>query len=203
MTEAKDHYYTIARESRAHYREKASRFLGFALPVSSIDQAKSILSELRKRYHDANHQCYAYRIGHTDIIWRVSDDNEPSGSAGKSIYGQIISNNLTDVLIVVIRYFGGTKLGIPGLIKAYRTTARDTLACAEIVERYVEVQFQISFPYENMNKVMRFLRDHHARILRQSSETECMIHFSIRKSLGNTGIEKLRALTNICTIVNT
>ncbi|MCX6267127.1 MAG: YigZ family protein, partial [Bacteroidetes bacterium] len=140
MDTIKDSFLSISSESRGIYREKASKFMCVAMPVSSEEEVKLNLDELKKAYHDANHHCYAYRLGLENHAYRTNDDGEPSGSAGKPIYGQILSMGLSDILVVVIRYFGGTKLGIPGLIHAYRTAAREALEQASIIEKIVMVQ---------------------------------------------------------------
>lgn len=160
-------YQTIARASEGLYKEKGSKFLGYAFPVEDEEEIKRILNELRKKHHDARHHCYAFRLGADGKHYRANDDQEPSGTAGKPIHGQLLSFELTNVLLVVVRYFGGTKLGASGLIHAYKTAAQDALEQAEIVTREVEVQCTLTFPYERYNEVMRILRESKARILSQ------------------------------------
>lgn len=197
MINVSDSYLTIAGESNGSYREKSSKFLAIAYPVSQESEIKDRLEYLRKKYHDANHFCYAYRLGHEHPAYRINDDGEPSGSAGKPIYSQILSNNLTDLLIVVIRYFGGKKLGIPGLINAYRTAAKDALAQAKIVTRHLWVDLIIHFPYPLMNEVMRILKDVDAKIKILPAEDRCGIHFSVFKSRMEEVKSRLSILTGL------
>jgi uncharacterized YigZ family protein len=160
-------YKTIACAAEGFYKEKGSKFLGFAFPVSDEEEIKNILNDLRKKHHDARHHCYAFRLGADGKHYRANDDQEPSGTAGKPIHGQLLSFEVTKVLLVVVRYFGGTKLGASGLIQAYKTAAQDALEHAEIISRDVEVACTLSFPYERYNEVMRSLRESKARILSQ------------------------------------
>jgi len=182
METSSDVYLSVADESQGMYREKASKFIAFAMPVSTEDEVKEKLESLRKSYYDANHHCYAYRLGHENPVYRANDDGEPSGSAGKPIYGQILSTRLSDVLVVVVRYFGGTKLGIPGLIHAYRTAAREALNHANIIEKTICVNCRVYFGYESMNQVMRILKEEQSKILKHISEENCTIEFLVRKS---------------------
>ncbi len=192
-----DTFRTIDKMSQGSYREKASRFLSFAIPVSSEQDIKDQLERIRKKYHDANHHCYAYCLGPDRSAYRVNDDGEPSGSAGKPIYGQLLSKDLTNVLVVVVRYFGGTKLGIPGLINAYRTAAKEALDGARIVEQKVEESYEISFPYPVMNEVMRILKEEGASILQRDSEEHCRICFSVRKSAGFRAYSRLQKISQV------
>jgi len=180
--ETKDTYLTIAGESHGTYREKASRFIAIATPVSTEEEVKGRLDMLRKAYHDANHHCYAYRLGPSGLAYRVNDDGEPSGSAGRPIHGQIVSKGLSDVLLVVIRYFGGTKLGIPGLINAYRTAAGEALDNAEKIQKVLADTIEVTFDYSRMNDVMRILKESGSSIIRQESEQSCRVLFSARRS---------------------
>ena len=177
-----DSFLSISSESRGTYREKASKFIAIALPVSTEEEAKLTLEELKSTYHDANHHCYAYRLGHENPTYRINDDGEPSGSAGKPIYGQILSTGLSDILVVVIRYFGGTKLGIPGLIHAYRTVTRTALDQAVIIEKIICVQYKVTFEYQMMNEIMRILKEEGIKIMSQMSAENCEIVFQVRKS---------------------
>jgi uncharacterized YigZ family protein len=181
MNSAEDTYRTIAGESQSVFRDKASKFLGIALPVTSEPEIKANLDQIRKRYFDANHHCYAYRLGFEKKLFRFNDDGEPGGSAGKPIYGQILSKDLTDLLIVVVRYFGGTKLGIPGLINAYKTSAREALDNAVIIEKNITVGFRLTFDYPAMNEIMRILKEERAHILSQGYDSGCSLDFEIRK----------------------
>jgi uncharacterized YigZ family protein len=192
-----DSYLSIASESRGTFRDKASKFIAVALPVTTEDQVKSYLEELRKDYHDANHHCYAYRLGVEDQAYRVNDDGEPTGSAGRPIYGQILSTGLSDVLVVVIRYFGGTKLGIPGLINAYRTAARVALDGAVIIEKTIQVQLRVSFEYQMMNDVMRILKEEHVKIIQHTALEKCEIDFQVRKSQNDNLENRFNKLKNI------
>ncbi len=201
MINVSDSYLTIAGESSGSYRERASKFIAIAYPVSHESEIRNRLEYLRKKYHDANHFCYAYRIGHEHPVYRVNDDGEPPGSAGKPIYSQILSNNLTDLLIVVIRYFGGKKLGIPGLINAYRTSAKDALAQAQIVTRHLWEDLFIQFPYPLMNEVMHILKDEDAKIKILPAEDRCNIHFSVFKSRTEEVKSRLNILNGL--IINT
>jgi uncharacterized YigZ family protein len=168
-----------------------------ALPVSSEEEVRAALDGLRKAYHDANHHCYAYRLGLENQSYRVNDDGEPSGSAGKPIYGQILSMGLSDILVVVIRYFGGTKLGIPGLIHAYRTATREALEQARIIEKIIRVQYCITFEYQMMNEIMRLLKEDDIKIIHQTATEGCEITFQIRKSKADKIESRMKRLRNI------
>ena len=161
-------YTTIAAPSEGLYKEKGSKFLAFAYPVSTEDEIKNLLQDLRKKFFDARHHCYAYRLGPDGATWRVNDNGEPSSTAGKPIFGQLISFGLSDVLVVVIRYFGGIKLGVSGLINAYRTAARDALEHAQTVEKQVRENITLEYTYEQTNAVMKAIRDLQAEVIDQS-----------------------------------
>ena len=195
--ESSDSYKSIAGISTGTYREKASKFISFAIPVSSEKEVKEHLIRLRKEYYDANHHCYAYRIGHPEYVYRINDDGEPSSSAGKPIYGQILSRQLSDVLVVVIRYFGGTKLGIPGLIHAYKTTAQEALDLAKICTTVLVDRYTIKFNYLQMNDVMKILKQEKAEIISQEFDNDCKTYFSIRKSKSEKLKSRLSKLMNI------
>jgi len=194
MDEAKDSYYSVSGESRGVYRDKASRFISIAMPVASEEEVKQELTKFRKAYHDANHHCYAYRLGPEDQTYRYNDDGEPSGSAGRPIYGQILSSGVSDVLVVVVRYFGGTKLGVPGLINAYKTAAREALAGAAVIEKVVRVPFTVTCSYEVMNDVMRILKEEQARITSQNAMETIEITFLVRKGMADRVEERLKRL---------
>jgi len=202
MADVKDSILTVTGESRGIYRERASKFLAVARPVSSEEEVKVNLEALKKEYHDANHHCYAYRFGAANQSYRVNDDGEPSGSAGKPIYGQILSMGLSDILVVVIRYFGGTKLGIPGLIRAYRTAARDAMEQAVIVEKIIQVQYNVSFDYTVMNEIMRILKEEEVKIVRQTTLERCEIDFLVRKSHSEKVETRISRLRNIVLKIN-
>jgi len=197
MLSVSDTYLSVAGESTGIYREKASKFIGISLPANSEEEIRGKLSNIRKDFYDANHHCYAYRLGPEKVIYRSNDDGEPSGSAGKPILGQILSKDLSDILIVVVRYFGGTKLGIPGLIHAYRTAAREAVESGEIIEKKVTLEFIIRFEYQVMNEVMRILKDESAHITGQSFDQECKLEFAIRKSMAGRVSERLTRLNHV------
>ena len=177
-----DEYQTIATTSEGYYTEKRSKFLAFAHHVECVDEIKEILAQYRKKYYDARHVCYAYMLGADRAEFRANDDGEPSSTAGKPILGQINSNELTDILIVVVRYYGGVNLGTSGLIVAYREAAADAIAHAEIVTRQVEEVITYTFAYPQMNDVMRIVKEMNPRILSQTYDNTCEISLSIRQS---------------------
>lgn len=189
-----DEYRTLQDESRGIYREKGSRFIAVAMPAGSVEEVKAHLEQLRREFHDARHHCYAYRIGIIPGEYRYQDDGEPSGTAGKPIFGQIQSYELTNILLVVIRYFGGIKLGTSGLIQAYRAAARDALQNGAIVTRTLHVRLRIRFNYSGMNAVMKFIKEEGLRITRQETGEECTIFLEIRKDLDEFVKKKLYSL---------
>ena len=176
-----DSFLTIAKPSQGTYTEKRSKFLAFAFPVSSIEEVKSIVAEYQKKYYDSRHVCYAYMIGPERNNYRVNDNGEPSGTAGKPILGQINSNNLTDILVIVVRYFGGIKLGTGGLIVAYRIAASEALSAAQIIEKHVEESVSFSFEYPFMNDVMRIVKEEKPEIVSQGFDNDCNMTLKIRK----------------------
>ena len=178
-----DLFKTIAAPSEGTYTEKRSKFLAFAFPVSTIEEIKALLEEYQKKYYDARHACYAYMLGHERLVFRANDNGEPSGTAGKPILGQINSNELTDILIIVVRYFGGVKLGTSGLIQAYKAAAAEAIAAATILEKTVDLQLTISFEYTLMNQVMRVVKEEAPAIVSQSFDNDCQMTLSIRASL--------------------
>lgn len=190
--EAEDQYRTIESPAESAVRERSSKFLAFAYPVREEAQIREILDALRKKYYDATHHCYAWRLGPRGETFRANDDGEPSGTAGKPILGQLLSQEVTDCLIVVVRYFGGTKLGVPGLIAAYRESAADVLAAARIVERTVDRRFAIRFPYLVMNDVMRIVKEEQPAVLGQAFDNLCTMRLSIRESRAEGLIGRLR-----------
>ncbi|MBI9042020.1 MAG: YigZ family protein [Lutibacter sp.] len=194
----KDTYNTIkAAVGDALYKEKGSKFIGFAFPVTSEDEVKIYIEELKKKHHSARHWCYAWQMGIEEIQYRANDDGEPNNSAGQPIYGQILSNEITNVLVVVVRYFGGTKLGVGGLISAYKTTAKLILDEAKIIEKTIDVHFQLNFEYVDMNKVMRIIKEHNIEILQQKMALNCEFLISIRKkyaAIVQQSFEDLRCL---------
>ena len=184
-----DEFKTIATTSEGFYSEKRSKFLAFAHHVETVDEVKELLAAYRKKYYDARHVCYAYMLGAGREEFRANDDGEPSSTAGKPILGQINSNELTDILIVVVRYYGGVNLGTSGLIVAYREAAADAIAHATVQTRQVEETVRHSFAYPQMNSVMRVVKEMNPRILSQTFDNTCEIVLSIRKSEA----EQLRA----------
>ena len=178
----KDTYKTIAAASEeVLYKEKNSKFFGYAFPVTTEEEIKEILERLRKEHFSARHWCYAYQIGTEKIQYRANDDGEPNNSAGMPIYGQIQSFEVTNALVVVVRYFGGVKLGVGGLISAYKIAAQMALENSEIVERTINKHFIISFGYANMNKVMRIIKEKNLQIVSQKMEMDCEIEIATRK----------------------
>ena len=176
-----DTYLTLARISEGLYKEKGSKFLAFAIPVSDVEEIKEILKEKRKEYHDARHVCFAYVMGEKGEETRANDDGEPSGTAGKPMLGTLISKGVTNVLLVVVRYFGGTKLGTSGLINAYREACLDALEQNEVVEKIVESRCDIQFEYPFLNDVMRIVKEENATIVSQNFDNDCTMRISIRK----------------------
>ncbi len=176
-----DEYRTLAAPSEAVYTEKRSKFIAIALPVCTLEEVKERLEELQKKYYDARHVCYAYMLGHERTNFRANDNGEPSGTAGKPILGQINSNELTDVLVVVVRYFGGIKLGTSGLIVAYRTAAAEALAAATFVERTVDEEVEVVFEYPFLNDVMRVVKEESPAIVSQTYDMDCVMRLRIRR----------------------
>jgi uncharacterized YigZ family protein len=178
---AQDSYKTIARPAETTYRQLSSKFLVYAYPVESEAEIKEHLDALRKRWFDATHHCYAWRLGAKGEHFRANDDGEPSSTAGKPILGQLLSQEVTNCLVVVVRYFGGTKLGVPGLIAAYKESTAQVLAECEIVERTVDVVVEVSFSYIAMNDVMRIVKDMQPRVVDQVFDNLCTMTLSIRE----------------------
>lgn len=193
-----DTYKTIAAESKGLFRDRGSRFIAVARPVSSQEEIKSVLEELRKEYHDARHHCYAWMLTPDRQVWRVNDDGEPSGTAGRPIIGQINSHGLTNILVVVIRYFGGTLLGVSGLINAYRSAAEDALSNARIVEKHVMESWLVTFPYTSMNDVMKVLKEEGcSQHSHDYSGEECSTEISLRASHADKVTGRLRKIPGI------
>ena len=177
-----DTYRSISGESEGLFKDNGSRFIAKAYPVESEEEVKMIVGSLKKEYHDARHHCYAYRLGYRGDVFRANDDGEPSSSAGRPILGQIDSNGLSDILIVVVRYFGGIKLGIPGLIRAYKTSSSDAISNAEIVTKIASRRYSLNFGYVAMNDVMRMVKDLGLEQKGQDFGTECRLDLSVRLS---------------------
>jgi uncharacterized YigZ family protein len=192
-----DEYLTIARPSEGIYKEKGSKFLGFAYPVHSQAQVKDRLEQVKARYHDARHHCYAYRLGPGMKTFRMNDDGEPSSTAGRPIFGQIQSYNLTDVLVVVVRYFGGTLLGTSGLIRSYKQAAEEALSHARIIKKTVESLYQLEFDYTLMNEVMRLLHELDIQPYERAFQESCTFRIGIRQSAEQQVAERFRSLKGI------
>ncbi len=175
-----DSYKSISALSTGIYKDSGSKFLSFAFPVKSEEEVKSELEKIKKEYFDATHHCYAYRIGIKGEIHRMNDDGEPSSSAGRPIYGQLLSKELSDTLVIVVRYFGGTKLGIPGLIKAYKTATSEALGQATIIEKIVKERYELLFDYPDMNSIMRLLKEYNIVPRESHFDNRCSLVAEIR-----------------------
>ena len=194
-----DVYRSIAAPSEGLYKELGSRFLAFAYPVETEEEARDLLSGLRARYHDARHHCCAWRLGLDGAVWRASDDGEPAGSAGRPILGQIDSAGLSDILIVVVRYFGGIKLGVPGLIRAYKTAAADALANAQTTEKVAGSWYRVGFGYESMPAVMKLVKDMDLPQRGRDWGESCTLELRVRRSLEKDFLERITAISNFAT----
>ena len=200
-----DTYLTIEKNAESLFKDRSSRFIGLAFPVHSEPEIKAMLSEIKKKYFDATHHCYAFRLGFDKSAFRSNDDGEPAGTAGKPILGQIQSKDLTNVLVVVVRYYGGTKLGVSGLINAYKTSAKEVLENAIIVKKTISDVYQLTFNYEQMNDVMRIMKEDSIQINSQQFDNSCVINFSVRKQSSDriAGlIEKVKNTTLIYLFTN-
>ena len=189
-----DTYLTIQDKSEGIYTEKRSKFLAFAHPVEAIDEIKDLLTDYKKKYYDARHVCYAYMLGPERTDFRANDDGEPSSTAGKPILGQINSRELTNILVVVIRYFGGVKLGTSVLIVAYREAAAEALSAATVIEKTIEETVTFTFPYVMMNSVMRVVKELNPRIVEQKYDETCIITLAIKRSMAPMLEERLNKL---------
>ncbi|MFC2390959.1 MAG: IMPACT family protein [Bacteroidota bacterium] len=185
-------FLTIKNESQGLFKDKGSKFLSFAFPVDSVDSAMGHIDIVRRKYFDARHVCYAYMLGYGRDTYRVNDDGEPSGTAGRPILGQINSKSLTDVLIVVVRYFGGTLLGTSGLINAYKMAALDAIENTQIVEIPIERRFTVACQYDNMNFIMRLIKDFDIKVLSQQQTTDCRFILSCRQEFVDAVSERLK-----------
>lgn len=193
-----DTYKTIAGPSEGIYREKGSKFIALAFPVESEAEVKEKLAEIQKQYFDARHHCYSYILGPNKDAYRLNDNGEPSGTAGRPIHGQLLSKDLTNTLVIVVRYFGGIKLGVSGLINAYKTAAKDALDHATIIEKTVDETYKVSFDYSVMNSVMQLLKDPYVSILGQGYEDRYLITFKIRRREADrivTALKKINTVT--------
>lgn len=192
----RDSYRSISGPAEGLFKDNGSRFISFAFPVETEEEVKSIVGDLKKKYHDARHHCYAYRLGYLGDRFRANDDGEPSSSAGRPILGQIDSKGLSDVLVVVVRYFGGIKLGVPGLIRAYKTSTAEALEKAGSVEKVAGKWFRVSFGYEAMNSVMKILKDMDLRQQGQDFGSECSLRTWVRLSAENDFRSRMEKVEN-------
>jgi len=186
-----DTYLTIEKPSEAIFRDRGSKFLAFAYPINSEADIKTILTTLKTEHPKANHHCWAMRLGIDRSVFRVNDDGEPSGTAGRPILNTLLSRNITNVLVVIVRYFGGTLLGVPGLINAYKTATEDALNAAIIIEKTLDDTYIISFDYQQMNDIMKIIKEDNLTILEQQFDNDCMVKIAIRKMQVNRSINKL------------
>ena len=194
----KDTYKTLASPTEeVMFKEKNSKFYGYAFPIESEDEVKPILEQIKKEHYTARHWCYAYQIGTSKIYFRANDDGEPNNSAGMPIYGQIQSFEVTNVLVVVVRYFGGIKLGVGGLVQAYKTGAQMALEVADIEERTIDIHFIVSFDYKNMNKVMRVIKEKNVKLIEQKMEMSCEFEIAIRKQFATDVFDAFEAIYEV------
>lgn len=192
-----DCYKSIEKPAEGFYRDRNSRFLSFGFPVSSVEEIHNVLDGIKRKYHDARHHCYAYELGFQQKIHRMNDDGEPAGTAGKLIYSQLVSHDLTDILAIVVRYFGGTLLGTNGLINAYRSATADMLSRAVIVQKYIEDRFIVSFPYASLNAVMKVIKEMNLVPLYPEYSTQCTMNIMVRKGLSARFTERLSLIHGV------
>ena len=197
-----DTYKTISQPSESIFRDRGSKFLGYAYPVTSDNDIKAIVANLKAEHPKANHHCWAIRLGIDRSVFRVNDDGEPSGTAGRPILNILLSRNITNVLVVVVRYFGGTLLGVPGLINAYKTATEMALDAAQVIEKTVNDIYTITFDYVQMNDVMRIIKEEQLQILEQVSELNCTIKLSIRKTQVEQVMSKVNKVSGVKTVYN-
>ncbi len=195
--EINDCYFTISKKSESEFKEKGSKFQGLALPFQNADSLKSILDEIKSQHPKARHFCFAYKIGFENSITRSNDDGEPSGSAGKPILNAILSKNLTNILIVVVRYFGGSLLGIPGLINAYKIASLEAITNNNIETKFQNIQIIIHFQFGKTNEIMRIIKEFDLKIVKQAYLEKCLWTIEIRQSLAEKIVEKIANLRNI------
>ncbi|MEZ0608322.1 YigZ family protein [Fibrella sp. WM1] len=197
MTLFDDTFRTITAATEGDFRDRGSKFLAFAYPIRSEADARTYLDTLRKIHPKANHHCYAYRLGLDRSHYRVNDDGEPSGTAGRPILNVLLSRDLTNILVVVVRYFGGTLLGVPGLINAYKLATVAALDVATVVEKTVNEVYRLRFPFEQMNDVMRIVKEHQLTILKQDFDTACLLDLELRRTLVEVVLGKLGKLDGV------
>jgi len=196
MKEA-EYYYTVESAAIAEFKDRGSKFIAYSFPIKNTTDFKKNLQEIKKEHPKASHHCFAYRLGTDGNNFRVSDDGEPSGTAGKPILGQIDSKKLTDILIIVVRYFGGTLLGVPGLINAYKTAAALVLQCTPVVQKAVQINYELQFNYTEMNEVMRILKQFNCTILANEMQLFCSIETGIPRNKINEVISALKEVKNL------
>jgi uncharacterized YigZ family protein len=191
-----DYYYTIETSAVAEFKDRGSKFIAFSFPLKNVDDFKKHLQMLKKEHSKAVHHCFAYRIGIDGNNFRTSDDGEPSGTAGKQILGQLDSKNLTDTLIVVVRYFGGTLLGVPGLINAYKTATSLVLQCTPIVQKAIEFKYQLQFNYTEMNEVMRIIKQYNCSLIKNELQLFCKMEAAIPKNKVEEVLASFQSIKN-------
>ncbi len=192
-----DTYLTIEDRAEGVYKEKGSKFISLAFPVTTQEEIKDIVKDIKKEYFDARHHCYAYILGHDKSVFRMNDDGEPSSTAGKPIYGQLLSKDLTNILVVVVRYFGGTKLGVSGLIQAYKQATIDVLNNSKIIEKTVDEVYSVSFDYSLMNDVMKVMKEYDLHQQNHKFENDCYLEFRIRKRDSKVVVDSLKFIDNV------
>jgi uncharacterized YigZ family protein len=196
MTE-QEFYYTIEKEAVAEFKDRGSKFIGYACPIKSVEEFKDRLNEIRKEHPKATHHCFAYRLGLDGNTFRVSDDGEPSGSAGRPILGQIDSKGLVNTLVVVVRYFGGTLLGVPGLINAYKSTAALALQMTPLAQKQVEKEYIVQFDYTQVGEIMAVVKQYNCRVVRQEMQLFCNMTIAIPKNRVMETVYKLQEIRNV------
>ena len=196
MTE-QDFYYTIEKTAVAEFKDRGSKFIGYACPVKNVEEFKDRLNEIKKEHPKATHHCFAYRLGLDGNMFRVSDDGEPSGTAGRPILGQIDSKELVNTLVVVVRYFGGTLLGVPGLINAYRSAAALALQMTPLAQKQVEKEYVVQFDYTQVNEIMTLVKQYNCRVVRQDMQLFCTMTIAIPKNRVTEVVYKLKELRNV------
>ena len=192
-----DTYKTVTSRSEGICKDKGSKFIGIALPVRTEEEVKKKLTDIKAEYHDARHHCYAFMLGANKSASRYNDDGEPSGTAGRPILGQINSKDLTDILIVVVRYFGGTKLGVRGLINAYKAAALEAITTARIISKTVDEIYLVQFDYPMMNQVMQIIKDSNVKILSQDFDLKCRLEYLVRKNLADQVFNRLKKINEL------
>ncbi|HEY4208193.1 MAG TPA: YigZ family protein [Puia sp.] len=192
-----DFYYTIEKEATAEFKDRGSKFIGYAMPLNSVEAFKERLNEIKKQHPKATHHCFAYRLGLDGNVYRVSDDGEPSGSAGRPILGQIDSKELVNVLVVVVRYFGGTLLGVPGLINAYKSAAALALQTTPLVQKQVEQELVVQFDYTQLNEIMRVVKQYNGRVIKQELQLFCSLTIGVPKNRSQEVQYILKEIRNV------